>query len=80
MKPNQSLYIDGGTTTLEVARHLRSDLDIAVVTNALNIASELMGRGIPTIVIGGMVREAISSLVGPLAVEGFGKLAFDHVF
>lgn len=80
VKPNQSLYIDGGTTTLEVARHLRSDLDITVVTNALNIASELMGRGIPTIVIGGMVREATSSLVGPLAVEGLGKLAFDHVF
>lgn len=46
----------GGTTTLEVARALAHRGDITFVTNAINIASELVGRpGLRLVVIGGKV-------------------------
>ncbi|SDX73990.1 DeoR/GlpR family DNA-binding transcription regulator [Paenibacillus sp. CF384] len=77
---NDSIFIDGGTTTLYVARHLRAGMNITVVTNALNIAMELLERGITTVVTGGMALETTSTLVGPGTVEAIGKMAFDRVF
>src|SRR5437660_3428252 len=55
----------GGTTALEVARALAHRSDITFVTNAINIASELVGRpGLRLVVIGGIVRSSFE-LVGP---------------
>lgn len=76
----QAIFIDAGTTTLQIARHLRPGMDITVVTNAINVATELMEKHIPTIVIGGILREGTSSLVGPDAEEAIAKMAFDAVF
>ncbi|WP_222618371.1 DeoR/GlpR family DNA-binding transcription regulator [Nakamurella sp. PAMC28650] len=57
----------GGTTALELARALSSRRHITVVTNALNIAAELVGiRGVHLVVIGGIARRS-AELVGPAA-------------
>jgi DeoR family transcriptional regulator of aga operon len=57
----------GGTTALEVARALSERRGITVVTNAINIASELVGHaGLRLVVIGGIVRRS-QELVGPAA-------------
>ncbi|RAP75008.1 DeoR/GlpR family DNA-binding transcription regulator [Paenibacillus montanisoli] len=80
VQENDSIFIDGGTTTLYVARHLKAGKNITVVTNALNIALELLEKGITTVVTGGMAMEATSTLVGPGTVEAIGKMAFDRVF
>jgi DeoR family fructose operon transcriptional repressor len=80
IKPGDSIFIDGGSTTLQVAKCLRPDMNITVVTNALNIAAELQGKQISTIVIGGILLERTSTLVGPLACDSLAKLAFDQVF
>jgi DeoR/GlpR family transcriptional regulator of sugar metabolism len=55
-------------------------LNITVVTNALNIAAELQAKLISTIVIGGILLEKTSTLVGPLACDSLAKMAFDRVF
>lgn len=80
VQPGEIIYIDAGTTTLQVARHLPHDASITVVTNALNIASELIEKQIPTMMIGGNVREATASVVGPLAIEAIRQMAFDRIF
>ncbi len=80
IQPGDSVFIDGGSTTLQVAKSLQSNMNITVVTNALNIAAELQGKHISTIVIGGILLERTSTLVGPLACDALSKLAFDHVF
>jgi DeoR family transcriptional regulator of aga operon len=57
----------GGTTALELARALTERRGITVVTNALNIASELVGHaGLRLVVIGGIARHS-QELVGPAA-------------
>src|SRR2546430_1299851 len=75
--PGMVVGLNGGTTTTEVARALavRPDLgttpdgaQLTVVTNALNIANELLVRSRMKIVVtGGVVRPQSFELVGPLA-------------
>jgi len=80
VQPGESIFLDGGTTTYQVARYLKPGSGVTVVTNALNVAAELMGKNIPTLVTGGMILEATSSLVGPIAAEMLSGMAFDRVF
>jgi DeoR family transcriptional regulator of aga operon len=57
----------GGTTALELARALTEHRGITVVTNAINIAAELVGHaGLRLVVIGGIARRS-HELVGPAA-------------
>ena len=80
VQPGESVFIDGGTTTLQVAKHLPTGIRITVVTNALNVANVLLEKGIRTIVTGGIALETTSTLVGPLAVEAISRMAFDRAF
>ena len=75
--------LNGGTTATEVARALaaRSDLDLTVVTNALNIANELAVRQqIKLVVTGGVVRPQSYELIGPLARLIPEELTLDVIF
>lgn len=78
--PNQAIFIDGGTTTLQVAKHISPDSSVTVITNALNVAAVLMEKGIHTIVAGGTLLEKTGSMVGPIAIEALSTMAFDQVF
>ncbi|QBI19545.1 DeoR/GlpR transcriptional regulator [Egibacter rhizosphaerae] len=86
--PGEVVGLNGGTTTTEVARALggRSDLREAanvttVVTNALNIASELVLRtGFKLVVVGGRVRSQTYELVGPFAGAMLDDVVLDVVF
>lgn len=70
--------LTGGTTTTEVARALVERRRLTVVTNALNIASELAIRpNIKLVVTGGYARSESYELVGPLAVQGLSRLHLD---
>jgi DeoR family transcriptional regulator of aga operon len=72
--------LTGGSTALEVARALAHRGDITFVTNAINIASELVGRpGLRLVVIGGIVRSSFE-LVGPAAEAMLGNYHFDVAF
>lgn len=80
IQPGESVFIDGGTTTLQVARFLPAGMKVTVVTNAVNVATELTGKGISTMMIGGSLMESTHSLVGPTAVQNLSGMAFDRVF
>src|SRR3954469_19872576 len=77
VEPGMVVGLNGGTTTTEVARALAvrpelagnvvDDAQLTVVTNALNIANELLLRSRMKIVVtGGVVRPQSFELVGPL--------------
>jgi DeoR family transcriptional regulator, aga operon transcriptional repressor len=51
-----------------------------VITNAVNIATELAGSSIEVILTGGTLRENSFSLVGPLAEETLRRLNADILF
>lgn len=70
VQPGETIILDSGTTTAEVARHLKrmKTQPLTVITNALNIAMELADSpGISLIMIGGLLRPVSYSFVGPQA-------------
>ena len=71
--------MSGGSTTLEVARALAERNGITVVTNAINIAAELVGRTVGLVVVGGIVRHSYE-LVGPAAETMLSRYHFDVGF
>ncbi|MFE2147737.1 DeoR/GlpR family DNA-binding transcription regulator [Streptomyces sp. NPDC059456] len=83
--PGEVIGLTGGTTTTEVARALAGRPDLAagspaltVVTNALNIAGELVIRPQFKIVLtGGVARPQSYELTGPLAQQVLGQLTMD---
>lgn len=78
---DQTLGLTGGTTTLEVARALSDRSQLTIVTNALNIASELAVRSnLKLVVPGGVARPESYELVGPLAESNLAELNLDVVF
>jgi len=73
--------LTGGTTTTEVGRALATRENVTVVTNALNIASELAVRpNVKLVVTGGVARSESYELVGPLAEQSLEELNLDIVF
>ena len=88
--PGSSIGLNGGTTTNEVARALvsrpdlvpdASGISLTVVTNALNIATELAVRPqIKIVVVGGVARPQSYELIGPLASSIISQVNVDIVF
>lgn len=89
VSPGMVIGLNGGTTTTEVARALavRPELNkgtegaqLTVVTNALNIANELLVRSRMKIVVaGGVVRPQSFELVGPLGGALLREVTLDLV-
>ncbi len=87
VRPGQVTGLNGGTTTTEVARALatRRDLNsqvpppaVTVVTNALNIATELAVRQhIKIVATGGVARPQSYELTGPLATGVLEQVTLD---
>jgi DeoR/GlpR family transcriptional regulator of sugar metabolism len=80
IEPGDTIYLDGGSTVLELARLLGERSNLTVVTNSLHAAHELAGRGPRLIVIGGELRRLSQTLVGPLTRLLLQELHLDKAF
>lgn len=70
IKEGDFIMLDSGTTTLEVARHLDQFRHLRILTNAMNIATELMQyKRFDVVLLGGHVRVNSQSMVGPVALS-----------
>ena len=62
--------LDSGTTTLEIARHLDKFHNLRILTNSMNVATELMNyKRFDVVLLGGNIRVNSHSVVGPLALS-----------
>ena len=76
-----AIGLTGGTTATEVARALAGRPRLTIVTNALNIASELGVRpNVKLIVTGGLARSQTYELSGPIAEASLAGLTLDVAF
>jgi DeoR family transcriptional regulator of aga operon len=83
VKPGETIILDSGTTTAEIARHLKRVRiqSLTVITNALNIAIELADLpGVSLIMIGGLLRPVSCSFVGPQAEAMMNEFHADRLF
>jgi len=73
-----SLFLNIGTTTEAVARHLLGHQNLLVATNNINIANILApATGIEVFVTGGTLRRSDGGLIGPRTVETINGFKFD---
>jgi DeoR/GlpR family transcriptional regulator of sugar metabolism len=74
-----TVFIDAGTTTLELGRLLLSRPDLRIYTNSVPLLHERGERAARLTSVGGEVREVSQALVGALALSWLRRLRFDIV-
>lgn len=81
VEDGDTIILDSGTTTMEIARNLLNVNNLTVITNALNIANQLADHQKANVIIpGGFLRKNSLSLVGGAAEENFKNYFCDRLF
>lgn len=76
-----SIALDVGTTTLEIARHLEGKKNLTIVTPSLHIANVLASQPATRLILtGGILRPGELSLIGHLAERAFEEFYVDKLF
>jgi len=72
-----TVILDSGTTTLQIARNLNDPSGLTLATHSLHVALEMLGNSeLNLLLLGGTVRSKSASTVGPYAE----KMLRDHSF
>jgi DeoR/GlpR family transcriptional regulator of sugar metabolism len=75
------VFIDAGTTTLELARQLAQRQSLTFVTNGVDIAACLTAADVRSLyVTGGEYCSMNHSMIGPLATEAISRFNVDKLF
>jgi DeoR family fructose operon transcriptional repressor len=81
VEEGETILLDAGTTTYELALALRDRQALTVVTNSIPIVLALMeNRGIEVTLIGGRVQPRRLAVLGPLAVRFLAAFRVDKAF
>lgn len=81
VKDGESVILDSGTTTRELARQLRGKQSLVVITSSLPIAAELQyDQQIEVLLLGGRLRAASPDLAGALTESNLESLRADVAF
>jgi len=81
VQPGQVVILDGGTTAVQIARHLPPALKVTVVTHSPTIAVELVAHPeVEVILIGGRLFKHSVVAVGAPAIEAIGRIRADTYF
>jgi DeoR/GlpR family transcriptional regulator of sugar metabolism len=81
VRRGQVVVLDGGTTTLQIARHLPRDMPLTVVTHSPTVAVELVDHpAAEVILIGGRLFKHSVVAVGAAAAEAIGRIRADLYF
>lgn len=80
-----SIALDVGTTTLEIAKALNGNHNLTIITASLNIANEIVGNfslenDMRLILTGGIVRPGELSLIGHIAEMAYKDFHVDKAF
>jgi len=81
IQENDTIILDSGTTTMEIARNLSIFKHLTVITNALNIIGQIKDYpNIHLIVPGGILRPQAHALYGTPAEDSFRNYYCDKFF
>jgi len=81
VQEGDTILLDAGTTTCELALRLRPFRSLTVVTNSLENASVLMDSpGVQVILVGGLIQPRRRAALGPLAMRFLEPFHVDRAF
>lgn len=76
-----AVFLDSGTTILQLARHMANCKNITVITNDLQIALELdKNPDIELIILGGKIRNNFQCIVGNMGLDALQKININKLF
>lgn len=79
--PGDTILIDAGSTTIEIARNLPENQDLTVITCALNVALEAGAKpGIQVILCGGLFNANTLSVIGHQVEHVLAEVNADRLF
>jgi DeoR/GlpR family transcriptional regulator of sugar metabolism len=77
----ETIFLDAGTTVLAMARYLRANRNLTVVTNSVQVLADLWDRpGLRVVALGGVAQPASGSITGPLAEKALEEIRMDRAF
>ncbi|MDP4467639.1 YbaK/EbsC family protein [Staphylococcus hyicus] len=79
IKDDDCIYIDAGSTTLEMIAHVHAQ-NVTVVTNGLPHVDALIKKGLQPIIVGGTIKTTTLAVVGPRAADSLKHYSFNKVF
>lgn len=80
IRPGQVVFVDGGTTAVQLARALDPRLGATIVTHSPSVAVELIDHAAEVILIGGRLFKHSMVTVGAAALEAIGRIRADAYF
>jgi DeoR/GlpR family transcriptional regulator of sugar metabolism len=81
VRPGQVVFLDGGTTAVQLARHLDRELSATVVTHSPSIAVELVSHPrVEVVLVGGRLFKHSVVAVGAAAAEAIAQIHADTYF
>jgi DeoR family transcriptional regulator of aga operon len=81
IKDGDTIILDSGTTTQEIAKRFADISDLTIITNGVNVAAEIArNRNVRLIMPGGVLRQNSLSLVGNLAENSLRSYNCDKLF
>ena len=77
----ETIILDSGTTTLEIARQIKQKQRLHIITNGVNISAELLdAKDVQVFIVGGTVRGESASISGRFTEEAFDQFSADKLF
>jgi DeoR family transcriptional regulator of aga operon len=77
----ETIILDSGTTTLEIARQIKKKQGLQIITNGVNIAAELLDASrVQVFIVGGTVRGESASISGRFTEEMVEQFSADKMF
>jgi DeoR/GlpR family transcriptional regulator of sugar metabolism len=81
IQDGETIILDSGTTTLELARQIQNKQGLQIITNGINIAADLLdARGVQIFIVGGTVRSDSASIIGRSTEDMFEQFSADKLF
>ena len=74
------VFINSGTTTTQMVRHIRNNARVTVITNNLTAALEVGQHGFELIMLGGDFQPKSNSVAGRFAIENLSKVYASKAF
>jgi DeoR family fructose operon transcriptional repressor len=80
IRNGETIMLDGGTTTLQISRHLKGKNNLVIVTNSVGIAQEMDGSyDCQVILTGGEYKHTTQIMAGPIAEKSIKLFRADRV-
>jgi DeoR family transcriptional regulator, aga operon transcriptional repressor len=80
LRDKETIFLGSGTTVAEVAKHIKNNQNLTIITNSLPVINTLADvSSIEVIALGGLLRHSEYSLIGHIAEQSTMELRADRV-